>query len=206
VWDTFAYLAVNFGGLQVWSIADPTSPRLIDTVYYPRGYDVIVVDSLLYFGGLDFRVLSLRNPAHPIEVGRYTTPYRVYRLFYSAPYVYAACFGGGVCILETTSTSAVTEANPVVPRPQAFELTPNPASSFVDIRLEVKQNTSARNTVKFFNAAGRKVMDVPVVLARGTQPRSQRVDISALPDGCYFVSIEPSGTGRVQKVVKTGGD
>jgi hypothetical protein len=202
--DTFAYLAVNFGGLEIWSVANPASTYRIDTVRYARGFDALVVDSLLYFGGLDLRVLSLRNPTHPVEVGRYTTPYRVHRLFYSAPYVYAACFGGGVCILETTSTSAVTEAKPVVPRQQAFELTPNPASSFVDIRLEVKQNTSTRNTVRFFNAAGRVVMDVPIVPDRGKQPRSQRVDISTLPDGCYFVSVEPSGQGRVQKVIKTG--
>ena len=92
----------------------------------------------------------------------------------------------------------------LAPRPQAFELTPNPASSFVDIRLEVKQNTNARNTVKFFNAAGRVVLDVPYVTDRGQQPRSQRVDISTLPDGCYFVAVEPSGQGRVQKVIKTG--
>jgi hypothetical protein len=140
------------------------------------------------------------------EVGYHATPTWVRKLALQDSLVYAACFNGGVCIFETTSTSAVAEASPVAPKPQAFDLMPNLAARFVDVRLEVEQSTSARNVVRFYNAAGRKVLDVPVVLDRGTQPRSQRVDISALPDGCYFVSVEPSGRGRVQKVVKTGGD
>jgi hypothetical protein len=74
----------------------------------------------------------------------------------------------------------------------------------VNIRLEVKQNTNTRNTVRFYDAVGRVVLDIPFVPDRGQQPRSQRVDISTLPDGCYFVAVEPSGLGRVQKVLKTG--
>ena len=118
--------------------------------------------------------------------------------------VYAACLGAGVCILETTSTGGVTEVSPVLPVRPAFEPAPNPASSFVNIREEVSQSTSKRSMVRFFNAAGRVVLDVPIVLDRGKQPRPQRVDISALPDGCYFVAVEPSGQGRVQKVIKAG--
>ena len=150
------------------------------------------------------RVIDISDPSAMHDVGYYITPEWVRRVFRKDSLIYAACNGGGVCIFETTSTSSVSEASPVAPRPQAFELTPNPASSFVDIRLEVKQNTNTRNTVRFYDAAGRVVLDVPIVLDRGKQLRPQRVDISALPDGCYFVSVEPTGKGRLQKVIKAG--
>lgn len=81
---------------------------------------------------------------------------------------------------------------------------PNPASSFVNVRLGVNRNVATKSTVRLYDAAGRVVLEMPVVLDRAGQSRSQRVDISALPDGCYFVSVEPRGKGSVQKVVKTG--
>lgn len=86
----------------------------------------------------------------------------------------------------------------------AFVVAPNPASSFVNVRLGVNLNTDTRSTVRVCDAAGRVVLDMPVVLDRGEQSRSQRVDISALPDGCYFVAVEPAGRGRVRKIIKTG--
>jgi hypothetical protein len=168
-------------------------------------YGVALDGSLAYVGtSSEFRVFDISNPESLRSVGYRLAPAAVVRVFRQDSLVYAACYNAGVCIFETTSTSAVVEAGPVAPRAQAFELTPNPASSFVDIRLEVKQNTNTRNTVKFFNAAGRVVLDVPCVADRGQQPRSQRVDISALPDGCYFVAVEPAGQGEMRKVIKAG--
>jgi hypothetical protein len=204
--DTIAYVATN-NGLYAVDIADPANPSVISSFSEPRGcWDVAVQGHLAFLGTYRLVVVDVSDPTQMREVGYHATPTWVRKLALQDSLVYAACFNGGVCIFETTSTSAVAEASPVAPKPQAFDLMPNLAARFVDVRLEVEQSTSARNVVRFYNAAGRKVLDVPVVLDRGTQPRSQRVDISALPDGCYFVSVEPSGRGRVQKVVKTGGD
>ncbi len=202
--DTIAYVATN-DGLYAVNIADPANPSVVSDMSEPRGcWDVAVQGHLAFLGTYRFEVVDVSDPTQMREVGYYVTPGYVRKLARQDSLVYAACFSGGVCIFETTSTNAIAEASPAAPSPQSFELTPNPASSFVDIRLEVKQSTSARNTVRFFNAAGRVVMDVPIVLDRVKQPRSQRVDISTLPDGCYFVAVEPSGQGGVQKVVKTG--
>jgi hypothetical protein len=169
-----------------------------------QGYDVAVSGNRAYVGCYDFRVFDVSDPTNPVLVGQYTTPGRVRRVRYRDGLVYAACLNAGVCIFETTSTGGFAEGGPPAPRAARLVVTPNPASSFVDIRLEVKQTTNAGNTVRFFNAVGRVVLDVPCVTDRGQQPCSQRVDISALPEGCYFVAVEPAGQGKLQKVIKAG--
>jgi hypothetical protein len=206
VQDTIALVGGDFK-LDAVSVANPAEPRVISSFPLPGEacYGIALDGSLAYVGtSSEFRVFDISNPESLRSVGYRQAPAAVVRVFRQDSLVYAACYGAGVCIFETTSTSAIAEASPVVPMAQAIELTPNPASSFVDIKLEVRQNTSTRNTVRFFNAAGRVVLDIPYVRDRGQQPRSQRVDISTLPDGCYFVAVEPSGQGRVQKVTKTG--
>jgi hypothetical protein len=202
--DTIALVGGLFK-LDAVSVANPAHPYVISSFPLPGEacYGITFDGSLAYVGtSSEFRVFDFSDPSAMRCIGYHLAPNAVLRVFRQDSLVYAACNNGGVCVFETTSTSAIAEASPVAPRAQAFELTPNPASSFVDIRLEVKQNTSSRSTVKFFNAVGRVVLDVPYVTDRGQQPRSQRVDLSVLSDGCYFVSVEPSGQGRTQKVIK----
>ncbi len=206
VQDTIA-LVGGENKLDAVSVANPAQPYVISSFPLPGEYCYgIALDvSLAYVGtSSEFRVFDISDPSAMRCVGYYVAPSAVVRVRRQDSLIYAACYDGGVCIFETTSTNAISEASPTASRPQSFALTPNPASSFVDIRLEVKQNTNASNTVKFFNAVGRVVLDVSYVTDRGQQPRSQRVDISTFPDGCYFVAVEPSGQGRVQKVIKTG--
>jgi len=207
--DTIAY-AAGYSGLTSVSVANPAAPHVISNLPFPEvGVDVVVSGTLAfvgtdaYSGPARLRLVDISDPASMCFAGYYITPDWVRRVFLKDSLIFAACVSGGVCIFETTTTTSIAEAGPVASRLRAFELTPNPASSFVNIRLEVEQSTSTRNTVRLYDAAGRVVMGIPIVLDRGKQPRSQRIDISALPDGCYFVAVEPSGQGRVQKVVKT---
>jgi hypothetical protein len=181
VQDTFLYAADNYGGLEVWSIADLQFPYQIDTVYYGRGYDVLAVDSLLYFGGLDFRVLSLADPGHPVEIGRYSTPYRVRKLFYSAPYVYAACLNAGVCIFETTSTGGVAEGGPPAPRAAQLVVTPNPVRDVATVKLEGWRPGSS-GTVSVFDATGRLVKSFAV------RSQTARFDLISVSSGVLFLS------------------
>ena len=199
-------LVGGLGKLYSVSIGSPHSPYLIDSLIQPGAYYGISIAGNTAFagGGGTLRVIDIHDPTAMLCTGYHVAPDAVLRVCLRDSLIFAACEAGGICIFETTSTSAIAEASPVAPRPQAFALTPNPASSFVNIRLEVKQNTNARNAVRLYDAAGRVVLDIPFAPDRGKQSRLQRVDISTLPDGCYFVAVEPSGQGRVQKVVKTG--
>jgi hypothetical protein len=208
--DTIA-LVGGVSQLFAISVANPAAPYKISTLTLQATCYGVSIDGTTAFVGASpgphsskLLVIDISDPESLRSVGYYVTPDEVLGVSRDSNFVYAACNAGGVCIFETTSTNAIAEARPVAPRRQAFTLMPNPASSFVDIKLEVNQNTSTRNTVRFFDADGREVLDIPVVLDRGQQPRSERVDISTLPDGCYFVAVEPVGQVRVQKVIKTG--
>jgi hypothetical protein len=211
VMDTIA-LVGGMSELFAVSVANPISPYLISTFpLFPEGCWTVQLDGVLAYIGTGgssntskLRVMDISRPDSMRCIGYHFAPTGVRQIRLQNGLAYAACFDAGVCIYETTSTTSVSEANPASPRPQAFELTPNPASSFVDIRLEVNQSTKMTNTVRLYDAAGRVVLDVPIVLDRGKQPRPQRVDLSTLPDGCYFVAVEPSGQDRVQKVIKFG--
>ncbi|MBM3314336.1 hypothetical protein FJY71_00645, partial [candidate division WOR-3 bacterium] len=74
--DTLAYFVGPFSGLQVFSIADPTGPRLITTLGGLRAWGCDVVDTLLYVGGFDnyLRIWSVADLAHAYELGSAPVP------------------------------------------------------------------------------------------------------------------------------------
>jgi hypothetical protein len=193
------------------SVANPSSPYLIDTFpLFPEGCWTVQLDGALAYigtGGASnvskLRVMDVSRPDSMRCIGYYVAPSGVRQVCLRDGFAYCACFDAGVCIFETTSTSAVAETSPVVPMAQAIELTPNPASSFVNVREEVSHGIGTR--IRFYDAAGREVLDIPFVSVQGRHPRSQQVNISALPDGCYFVKVEPSKQDRVLKLVKFEG-
>jgi len=202
--DTFAYLAINYGGLEVWNVARPATPTLVDTIYLERGYDVLVADSLAYFGGLDFRVLSLHDPTHPVQVGFYSTPYRVRRLYYAPPHIYAACFGGGLCILETTHLTGVGEnASKTNPLPE-LTVWPNPTRGV--IRVSAGFSPAGLDRIELYDKSGRKLADHGHITETEGRDHHRQMDISCLPDGCYFLRAEAGGRSVLSKVVKTGGN
>jgi len=206
VQDTIAFVGGS-SKLDAVGVANPAHPYVISSFPLPGEdcYGIALDGSLAYVGtSSELRVFDFSDPSAMRCIGYHLAPSAVLRVCRQGDLVYAACWNAGVCVFETTSTGAIAEASPVALGPQAFELAPNPASSFVDIRLEVEQNTNTRNTVRLYDAVGRVVLDIPFVPDREKSPCSQRVDISTLPDGCYFVAVEPCGLGRVQKVIKSG--
>jgi hypothetical protein len=163
-----------------------------------------VVDTLAYFGGLDFRVLNVADPSRPVEIGRYSTPWRVKRLFYAAPYVYAACFGAGVCILETTTSTGVDEVEASGEKLQPLSVFPNPTTGTVRVCGAAPQATNGR--IRLYDAAGRLALEVPLESNAGLRAFSQPVDMSHLPSGTFFVRMEgPITNTKFQKVIKMKG-
>jgi hypothetical protein len=201
--DTILYVAAWHQGLRIVWVADPTNPREIAVCPIEgRAWDVVVANGTAHVGGTYLRLVDVRNPENPVEFGHYSPPKQIRRVFWQDGRLYAACFEAGVCIFETTSTSGIVATCPVEELPGVLEVMPNPASNFVNVRTA--GDNSTRSRVKFYDAAGRVVLDVPFVSDRGKLPRSQQIDISALPDGCYFASIEPSVERRThKKVIKT---
>ncbi|MCS7250815.1 MAG: hypothetical protein NZ608_07880, partial [candidate division WOR-3 bacterium] len=100
--DTFAYFVHSYDSLNIWSIANPNDPYQIISIpirTFPK--DVEIKGNIAYVGGRFWlQVFDISNPINPREIGYYSTPYDIRRLFCDEKYIYAACYSAGVCILE----------------------------------------------------------------------------------------------------------
>jgi hypothetical protein len=191
--DTFAFLAINYGGLQIWSVANPSSTYLINTIYYPRGYDVVINDSFAYFGGLDFRVLNISNPSQAFEIGRYTTPELVRRIFCANGLIYAVCAHAGMVILEQLPPG-IAEEHAELNKKEVLVITPNPTTGKFSFKTSVKDGL-----ILIYDLTGKLVKKITLV-----KPRSGG-DISDLSDGVYFIALRSSNNKILTKLIKTRG-
>jgi hypothetical protein len=109
--DTFAY--VVSGNLYIASVANATSPYLIDSIVLPTfGWSVATSDSMLFVGsnghvyghpGNDIHLFDIKDPVRPVLIGSLGAPEMVRRLVWVDPYLYAACGNAGVLIAETAA-------------------------------------------------------------------------------------------------------
>jgi hypothetical protein len=85
VQDTLAYFIGPFDGLEVFSVANPAAPYLVNTVAEIRAAGCDVVDTLLYVGDYDdsLHIWSFANPLEPYQLSS----------------VYATRSGYGVAVL-----------------------------------------------------------------------------------------------------------
>ena len=195
--DTFAYLTGN-DGLYIYSVADPTAPRFLDSVSVGQPvYDLALADSLAYAGCQDgVRLLSLADPAHPAVVGYLPTPYLVWGMEYAPPYVYAACSEAGVCVLETTQTG-MAEGSSRMLRPLSLRALPNPTSGM--LHLETDAAWSQPPSISVRDVAGRTVQNGP---AEAHSARALSADIASLPAGVYFIELRTSTQRGTVKICK----
>ncbi|HTW91873.1 MAG TPA: hypothetical protein VMH22_09205 [bacterium] len=189
--DTLAYLAD--GGLYVYNVARPTMPFPVDSLCGVfNAYDVVVTDSLAYVACQDAVLLLDVSSPHNMRVLA-TSPVAdvAMRLTYSAPYVYASCYGAGVWVFESTQV-AVAE-----PKQLGLAQARKGASvvrGVLNLEVGSRQHTAYR--AELLDVSGRKVMNL----------RAGANDVRALAPGVYFVR-QASGVRRqassVSKVVLT---
>ena len=188
--DTFAFLATGDPTLLVYSVADPTQPRLIDSVDVGANtlYWVEAVGSLLYVGNDDgVRVVDARD-VHNMRVRGYATaPDAAGRLRYASPYLYAACGETGVCVYESTQV-AVAE-----PKQFAGEQARKGASVVRGVLMIGDRGQKTGERAELLDASGRKVMNL----------RAGANDVRALAPGVYFVREAQAQAQAVTKVVLT---
>lgn len=203
--DTFLFAPELFDSMSVFSIASITSPRKLTSLVLSGGHfyntGIELVDSLLYVGGNILHVVDVTDPVHPVEVGSWQPPREIRRLQYDAPYLYAACMEGGVCILESTLTG-VTE--PEVPKARigAPRVWPSVTNGRFCVEVDGLHSEEAR--VELWSATGEwKGGD-----AIGTTTRLQgggraELDLTDLSAGVYVVRVRTNRGVFTQKVVKT---
>jgi hypothetical protein len=191
--DTFAYFANVYDSLNVWSIANPLNPYQITSVparYWP--YDVVVKDTYAYVGSrFGLQIFDISNPINPREIGFYSTPDYIRRLFCDDQYIYAACFSAGMCILEKMPVG-IAENEDNSTRTYNLSFTPNPTKG------KVKISGVSEGIICIYNIAGR---EVGKKIIKAGLPFNQELDLSNLPQGCYIIYIKESGSIRAGKVI-----
>jgi hypothetical protein len=102
--DTVLYAVGQNAQFWTLSVADPSSPRPLDSITLPSydGADVAVIGSTAYASEFVIRTLDVSDPGNLRLVGQADVPSFTSRLVYAEPYLFACCEEGGVCVLETT--------------------------------------------------------------------------------------------------------
>jgi hypothetical protein len=202
--DTFAYLA-HFGqGLDIWSVAKPKAPYLIATCSLPsQALCVAINRNIAYVGEAGkLRVFDISRPTVPAQVGYYQMPDDVCRVRCSGPYVYAACFDAGVCIMETTGTTGVVEKPSSGEKANGghlrVEAAPNPVRD--GILLQIDSPEARGVVVSLIDASGRRIIEVrcPIVAGRARLV----LPGDRMPPGVYFVTAKSDISETTTKVVK----
>jgi hypothetical protein len=176
--DTVLYAVGQNAQFWTLSVANPSSPRPLDSITLPSydASDVTVIGSTAYASEFVIRILDVSDPGNLRLVGEIDVPWYASRLVYVEPYLFACCDVGGICVLETT------QAGIQDPGPHASQrMRPVPT---------IVRGTGWRNLADgavVFDAMGRRV----------TQAKP----------GVYFVVEEPQASSRkpraVRKVVLT---
>jgi len=194
--ETLAYLANS--GLFVYNVKDPTAPVPVDSFLDGlNARDVIVVDTLAYVGCYDaMRILSVADPHNMRLVASAGVPRLVWRIAYAPPYVYAACFEGGICIYETTTTGLQEPPGQRSLSHAPFEVRPTLTRGALAV-LVAGDHASA-GEFRLVDVTGRVAMAAP--LAGGRNPVV--LDLSELPSGVYWVERTLEGRRYAVKVVR----
>ena len=192
--DTVAFLST---GVLLWyNVANPAAPLAIDSINLGRTVDgLAVVDTIAYAGAIDGRLyaVSVADLHQPRVVASAELPNAASRIVFEPPYLYAACYYGGVCVLETASVGIHEPSGGPDAKP-SIAMQPNPTRG----RCAVELAGLRRNRIEVRDVSGRVVMDVAL---QGGQSRLT-LALEKLPTGVYFLGAETERGKTSAKLVK----
>jgi len=121
---SYAYVADDYLGLRVISIANPLHPIEVGSCDIPEGaFHVAVSGNYAYVGDASqgLRVVNISNPASPVEVGSCNMPASATAVAVSGAYAYVAAAASGLRVIHV--------ADPTNPHEEGFYDTPGTASA-----------------------------------------------------------------------------
>ncbi len=111
VTGSLAYVAEALGGLKIYGIANPAAPTLVGSI---SGDGLATVRRMALSGsrlamtdGHRINLLDVSNPALPAPLASNVPPGYVFDLAADSNYVFAACGGGGLRILDNSTLATV---------------------------------------------------------------------------------------------------
>jgi hypothetical protein len=194
--DTVAYVVGGNCALWTLSVANPSAPRVLDSVSWPGydGEDVVVVGATAYTGENVIHIIDVSDPDDLRVTGMASVPNWTPRLCYAAPYLYACCAEGGVCVMETVP-SGIAERKPSG-TVSAARVYPSPTRGRVMVELPFR--AEGRCEWRIRDVAGRE-------MCHGTLASRQtrvNVNIGDKPAGVYMVEVKTQTTVVRVRVVK----
>jgi hypothetical protein len=203
--DTYAVVTPGFDSIVVYNVSIPSTPYPVASLTLSGGHqyvdDVELMDgdTIAAIGGDYLHLVDVRNPLNPREICRWIPPNDAYRLSYVAPYLYAACWDAGVCVLETTAVGVEEPAPVLHPRP-AIQVAPSVTSG----RVRVSGSSgNGIHDLRLYDIAGKEVMGVAPGPEWSRAGSVLTVNLAGLPAGVYVFRGTVYGQTTTAKVVKT---
>lgn len=106
---------MDYRGLKVINITDPTSPQFIDSYLEDDPHGVAhwfdIVDEILYFAdfGDGLEIINISNPSHLTKISSWTDGFNVDSVVVNNCYAYTIGFEAGVRILNITDFESITK-------------------------------------------------------------------------------------------------
>jgi hypothetical protein len=105
---TYAYVALNYGGIQVVDVADPTTPTIVGTCTASGISLALMLDEsgqraavAAAYSGL--HLFDVSDPAHPVRLGGVDTPGCAWDVVQSGAYAYIADGIAGIQIVQISN-------------------------------------------------------------------------------------------------------
>jgi hypothetical protein len=197
--DSLLFASEFDDSLHIFNVANLFNVHQLGAVYVSgAGSDVKVLGNYAFVGAKGLGLVDVSDPRNPSLIAYYTTPDNVMRVVCDSPYVYAACYGGGVCIFDTV-TPAVHEDHQVPPRPDEVSLESSPVRERATVRVrnlagkEVKCNA--------YTVAGMRV-PVTVSVSVGDRWTTLRLDLRSVASGVYLLRINVGKAAHSLRIVK----
>jgi hypothetical protein len=198
--DTILYAVGQNAQFWTLSVANPAAPRVLDSLHLPSydGEDVAVVGTKAYVSEMAIRVLDVSNPGDLRMIGQASVPQWTPRLVYAAPYLYACCAEGGVCVFETLPTGI--EERTGTGQRNGLTILPSVTDGRLVIRGQLLRESPK---LAVFDVSGKEVMRATMPAQRDGESGRWLVDLSRLSAGVYVLRLRGKGVTEIGKVIIT---
>jgi hypothetical protein len=161
----------------------------------------VLIGHYAVVGCFDLRIFDISNPINPIPVGFYTTPDRVRRISYDGRNIYAACFGAGMYIFDTSFTG-IEENTSSIKHPQLLVM-PNPASDKIRILMDKLPWNSRKITICIYDITGKLFKRFDISNAQVNNFNNLEIEIKSWPAGCYIICMKNTKFIKLGKIIVT---
>jgi len=197
--DSLLYVSDFDESLHIYSVANLSNTYELGSVFVPgAGHDVGVLGNYAFVGAAGLGLVDISDPRTPTLLTCYATPDFVRRVVCDSPYVYAACWGAGVLVFDTTSAAVAEPASRSMPS-TPVRLLGSVTSSKATLELSRTQGKEVH--LQLFDIAGNRIgrADIPT---RGSSTTCYQLDLTGRSAGVYIVRVNVGDRAYHLRMIK----